>query len=284
MEVNIIKSSGEKEPFIRNKLIQSLLRAGASSAVAEEITVAIEKSLEAGTATRQIYRKAHDALKGASRLVAGRYHLKAGIMELGPSGFPFEQYVSEILLHLGYRVQVGINVSGKCVNHEIDVIAQKNDQHFMIECKYHNSPAMVCDVKIPLYIQARFKDVEAQWKTMPGHGKKFHQGWVVTNTRFTTDAINYGTCAGLNLVSLDFPAEGSLREMIEQTGLYPLTCLTTLTLKEKKLLLEQKILLCRDVCNRPDILRNLQIPESRVVKILHEGNQLCHKLTHYDQY
>jgi hypothetical protein len=205
-------------------------------------------------------------------------------MELGPSGFPFEIYVSEILKQNGFEVLVGKIVEGHCVNHEVDVIAQKDNRHFMIECKYHNSPGMVCDVKIPLYIQARFQDVEARWKLIPGHGEKFHQGWVVTNTRFTTDAIKYAACSGLNLVSLDFPQRGSLRDMIEETGLYPLTCLTTLTQQEKKSLLEKKIVLCRDICHNPAYLRQINLPDSRIMEVLEEGHQLCHKLMQHDQH
>ena len=154
----------------------------------------------------------------------------------------------------------------------------------MIECKYHNSPGMVCDVKIPLYIQARFKDVESRWKEMQGHGEKFHQGWVVTNTRFTSDAITYGTCADLNLVSLDFPQHGSLRDMIEEVGLYPLTCLTSLTRQEKKVLLEKKVVLCMEICHHPQYLDGLNIPANRIKVILEEGNQLCHKLIQHDQH
>lgn len=143
---------------------------------------------------------------------------------------------------------------------------------------------MVCDVKIPLYIQARFQDVQARWKLIPGHREKFHQGWVVTNTRFTADAIKYGTCSGLNLVSLDFPQKGSLRDMIEETGLYPLTCLTTLTQPEKKLLLDKKIVLCREICHDSEYLRQINIPASRIKEVLEEGHQLCHKLMQHDQH
>ncbi len=282
-DIIITKASGKKEPFAKSKLHQSLLRAGASSAIAVQIVQEIKKSLTEGTSTKSIYKRAHKLLSKAERPVAGRYHLKNGIMELGPSGFPFEKYVSEILAHQGYSVQVGKIVDGKCVKHEVDIIAEKGEQHFMIECKYHNSPGIYCDVKIPLYIQARFKDIESQWKIIPGHEAKFHQGWVVTNTRFTTDAITYGSCVGLKLVSLDFPITGSLREMIEETGLYPLTCLTSLTQQEKKLLLEKKVVLCREICQHPQYLQALNIPANRIKVILEEGNQLCHKLTRHDQ-
>jgi hypothetical protein len=284
MKVIVIKASGESEAFQKGKLLQSLMRAGASTILAEKVASEVAKGLRNGMSTKHIYKKAHELLRRAARPVAGRYHLKSGLMELGPSGFPFELYVSEILKQKNFEVQVGKIVEGHCVNHEVDVIAQKDDRHFMIECKYHNSPGMVCDVKIPLYIQARFQDVEAHWKLIPGHGEKFHQGWVVTNTRFTTDAIKYAACSGLNLVSLDFPQRGSLREMIEETGLYPLTCLTTLTQQEKKLLLEKKIVLCRDICHNPAYLRQINLPVLRIKEVLEEGHQLCHKLIQHDQH
>ncbi|HMR57063.1 MAG TPA: restriction endonuclease [Cyclobacteriaceae bacterium] len=284
MTATIIKASGESEAFQKDKLLQSLMRAGASNILAEKVASEVAKGLRNGMSTKHIYKKAHELLRRAARPVAGRYHLKSGIMELGPSGFPFEIYVSEILKQNGFEVLVGKIVEGHCVNHEVDVIAQKDNRHFMIECKYHNSPGMVCDVKIPLYIQARFQDVEARWKLIPGHGEKFHQGWVVTNTRFTTDAIKYAACSGLNLVSLDFPQRGSLRDMIEETGLYPLTCLTTLTQQEKKSLLEKKIVLCRDICHNPAYLRQINLPDSRIMEVLEEGHQLCHKLMQHDQH
>lgn len=277
MEVTITKASGAKEPFQKNKLLQSLIRAGASNILAEKIAAQIDKSIRPGMTTKHIYLKAHESLKRASGPAAGRYFLKTGIMELGPSGFPFEKYISEILNHKGYAVQIGVITEGKCVKHEIDVVAEKDNQHFMIECKFHNSAGLVCDVKIPLYIQARFKDVEAQWMQAPGHASKFHQGWVVTNTRFTSDAITYGTCVGLHLVSLDFPYESSLRMMIEETGLYPLTCLTTLTLREKKTLLEKKIVLCRDICANPQLLNEIGTVPKRIEQILKEGQILCDK-------
>ena len=280
----ITKASGKKEPFAKSKLYQSLLRAGAPATLANQILKAVELDLREGMSTKNIYKIAYKLLSKAERPIAGRYHLKNGIMELGPSGFPFEKYVSEILAHQGYTVQVGKIVDGKCVKHEVDIIAEKGEQHFMIECKYHNSPGIFCDVKIPLYIHARFKDIESQWMKIPGHGAKFHQGWVVTNTRFTTDAITYSSCAGLKVISLDFPVIGSLREMIEETGLYPLTCLTSLTQQEKKSLLEKKVVLCIEVCQRPQLLSELNIPSKRIEAILKEGNQLCHKLIRHDQH
>ena len=204
-------------------------------------------------------------------------------MELGPSGYPFEKYIAAILYHQGYMVKVGEIIKGKCVNHEIDVIAEKENQHFMIECKYHNQLGTISDVKIPLYIQARFKDVEAAWMLLPGHGTKFHQGWVVTNTKFSSDAVQYGACAELKLLGWDYPMKEGLKDIIDKSALYPITCLTTLRKAEKIYLLEKNIVLCMEVCENPHWLKEAGISNERIKGILEEGNSLCKNLIVHDK-
>ena len=277
-EMSITKASGESEPFSSDKLKRSLERAGASKAEIDEITNEINSRLYEGISTKKIYRIAFNLLKEDSGHLAAKYHLKQAIMELGPSGFPFEKYIEEILRYQGYKTTVGEIVQGKCVNHEIDVIAELDHQHFMIECKYHNQRGTFSDVKIPLYIQARFKDVEAQWLKLPGHGTKFHQGWVVTNTRFSSDAIQYGNCAGLKLLGWDYPLKGNLKDLIDTLGLYPITCLTTLTKTEKQSLLDRKIVLCKEICDNDQYLVQAGINPTRIKSVLEEVTQLCKHL------
>jgi hypothetical protein len=146
---------------------------------------------------------------------------------------------------------------------------------FMIECKFHNATGINCDVKIPLYIHSRFKDVEKKWIEVPGNGSTLHQGWVVTNTKFTADAIQYGLCENLHLVGWDFPHNESLRDQIDASGLYPLTCLTTLTKLEKQKLLDKKIVLCQEINTDPSLLSFLFISESRISLIMSEVRSIC---------
>lgn len=145
----------------------------------------------------------------------------------------------------------------------------------MIECKFHSDDRRKCDVKIPLYIYARFLDVEKAWIEKPGHAQKFHQGWVVTNTKFSGDAIQYGTCVGLQLTSWDYPKKGSLRERIDRSGLHPLTCLTTLTKKEKQQLLDKGIVLCKELCQQEHLLNEIGVHPTRAKKVLEEAGLLC---------
>ena len=202
-------------------------------------------------------------------------------MDLGPSGFPFEKFIGEVLKQQEFNVEVGVIVKGRCVNHEVDVIAGKGNEIHLVECKYHNHQATVNTVKIPLYIQARFDDIKAAWEALPEYKGKLSQGWVVSNTRFTADAIQYANCMGLKLIGWNYPKKGNLQDLIESEGLYPLTCLTTLTKHEKQQLLDRKIVLCHELVQRPHYLEQLGIKGSRLQVIKTEAEQLSQHLFAY---
>ena len=274
-KITIIKASGEKAPFQMEKVRRSLERAGANEITINEIVKNIEDIVFDGMTTKKIYQMAFKMLKRKSRVSASKYKLKKALMELGPSGYPFEKFVGKLLEHEGFQTQVSSIIQGSCVTHEVDVIAQKDKKHYMIECKYHSDQGRFCNVKIPLYIHSRFLDVEKQWEKQQGHKTKFHQGGVYTNTRFTTDAIQYGTCVGLMLTSWDYPKGNGLKERIDRSGLHPLTSLTTLTKAEKSKLLDKGIVLCKDINENPSLLEQLGIAKQRQKKILEDSEELC---------
>ncbi len=274
-DIHITKASGILAPFKKEKLKQSLLRAGANSEQADEVVSKILALLVEGMSTHKIYKTAFRLLKKSSRPMAARYKLKQAILELGPSGYPFEQFVAEILTYQGYKTQVGVIVQGHCVSHEVDVIAKKDNHHVMIECKFHNKQGYVCDVKIPLYIQSRFVDVVASWKKIATHSNTLYQGWVVTNTRFSEDATQYGSCMNLNLVGWDFPIKNGLKDWIDSSGLHPITCLTTLTKREKQLLLDKKVVLCKTLHHNYALLQSIGIRQPRLQKVKEECSVLA---------
>ncbi len=274
-KINIIKASGEKAPFEIEKVIRSLERTGANKLVVKEIVQDIEKAIYDGMTTKKIYQMAFKMLKKRSRVSASKYKLKKALMELGPSGFPFEKLVGKLLAHEGFETKVGVIVQGNCVQHEVDVIAQKDNNHYMIECKYHSEQGRFCNVKIPLYIHSRFLDVEKQWEHQQDHESKLHKGGVYTNTRFTTDAIQYGKCVGLLLTSWDYPMGNSLKDRIDKSGLHPITALTTITKAEKTKLLDKGIVLCKELHETPTLLNQIGIDKTRHKKILEDSEALC---------
>lgn len=272
---NIIKSSGEKAKFSLKKLKASLIRTGADKHTVNQIIDNVRDELYQGISTKEIYNRAFALLKKEQSFLASRYKLKKAIYELGPTGFPFERFIGAILKYSGYNIEINKILHGQCITHEIDILANKNGETSVIECKFHSEEGLNCNVKIPLYIHSRYNDVKAFWNSNPKNGSKLTKGWVVTNTRFTEDAIQYGKCANLYLLSWNYPKNNGLKERIDRLGLYPITVSTLLSNQEKQFLLSRDVVLCRELIGDAFYLDHLGISEIRKSKILNEIQMLC---------
>lgn len=255
----ITKASGERNEFSEQKLRSSLSRSGASHEVIDEVVAQIQSRLYEGIPTSEIYHMAFRFLKQYKKGPAAKYKLKNAIMELGPTGFPFEQFIARVFQKMGYETNTGQLFEGRCVQHEVDVVATQGNERLLIECKFHLQAGINCDVKIPLYIDARFKDIE---QGKQARAKPFvFKGWVVTNTHFSKDAIAYGLCSGLNLLGWDFPVRKGLCDIVDQYALHPLTCLTSITRQEKQALLAEGIVLCSELTGQDDLMEKKIAPK-----------------------
>lgn len=274
--IRVRKASGDSEPFAESKIVRSLSKAGVGKELTDKVLDHVKKELYEGITTRKIYSHIFEFLKREKSPTLGKYNLKKAIMELGPTGYPFEKFVGALLKHNGYQVETGVKVSGLCVTHEVDVVAQKDNQHFMVECKFHNQPGTRSDVKVALYVKARFDDITAAWEEKTGHQNKFHQAWLVTNTKLTADAIQYGACMGMELVAWSYPASGSLQDLIEASGLHPVTCLIALSKNQKETLLSAGIVLCRDILTAdPALLSSLALSDKQKTGLFVEIRTIC---------
>ena len=271
--IQIIKASGQIERFDVEKVALSLQKAGTEKQLAENIAKEVEKRVRNRMTTNEIYRLAFSLLKEKEKSLAARYSLKKAIFQLGPKGYPFEKFIGKLLERRGYQVQVGQIVQGKCVKHEIDVIAEKEGEHLLVECKFHNDQGIRSDVKIALYVKSRFDDVQAGLHL--AHKDVFHQIWLVTNTKVTEDAAQYARCEGVKVIAWNYPRGESLQEIIESSGLHPLTCLPALSLKQKQEILSRGVVLCRELAENPDILSQIGIKEFKKQQIISDIYQIC---------
>lgn len=272
--IHIKKRNGDIAPFEEEKLRQALIRSGAKPKELEEAMEAVRGILYDGIDTHKIYQTAYKSLKKRSHHSAGRYRLKKAMMELGPSGYPFEKFVGKLLESQGYETAVNVIVQGACVSHEVDVVALKGKEQIMVECKYHTDVSIKSDVKVALYIHSRFQDVSKAWANTSEDPDMKYQGMIVTNTRFSGDATQYGECVGLKLISWDYPRSGSLKDWIDKSGYHPITSLGLLTKNEKVKLLEKGLVLCRDVNRRKDLLQEVVMNKNKIPRILAEAHAL----------
>lgn len=268
------KSNGEKELFDYTKLEASLRKIGTEEAVIKEVIADVIKDTFDGITTQEIYRKAYSVLRKKHKPAAIRYSLKKAVGQLGPTGFPFERFVAEIFKANGYTTDTDKIVAGKCVEHEIDVVAWKGDELIMTEAKFHTDYNLKSDLKIVLYVKARYDDIFGNKYTFGGQERKLTEGWIVTNTKFSSTAIQYGQCQpALKFVGWNYPYDNNLHHMIEKNGLIPLTALTTINTEEKNIFLSRGIVLSKSLLDE-NLLREIHFNETKIKSIQDEVNGL----------
>ena len=273
MAILIAKADGQLEPFNPEKLISSLMRAGAEHPLALDISRDIEADLYNGITTQEIYRRAFSKLRDARRGAAARYSLKRAILEFGPSGFPFEAYISELFRAEGAQTQIDQIIKGACVEHEVDVVVKKDGVITFVEAKFHNAAGFKTDLKTVLYVKARLDDIAAARKNKGAVEPM--RGLVVTNTKFTSVAAQYAACAGVEVLSWEEPAGENLHDRIDAAGIYPITALTTINRREKMALLSQKIVLCRALGADTRALATAGVTGQKADHVLEEVGALC---------
>jgi hypothetical protein len=270
----VIKANGEREIFDQVKLRDSLRRSGAGENDIDAVVTRMLSEMHDGMSTEKIYRHAFALLKRQHRGVAAQYSLRRAIREMGPSGFPFEQYVGEILRSKGYEVRVGLIVQGWCVDHEVDVSAKKDGTHILVECKFHNEEGFKTDLKVALYVRERFQDIQKKHESMHDATEKFHEAWLVTNTKLTSKAIQYAECAGLNVIGWNYPRHGNLQDLVNETRMYPITVLTTLSGADKRRLMDSNIVLFRDLFKQKNMLHGIGLDDAKIERVLAEAAAL----------
>lgn len=265
---NVIKANGEIEEFSEKKLLDSIRRAGIPANLHTQALEHIKLNLYDNIPTHEIYYHLEEFL-GHSKApyYKNKYSLKRALMDLGPTGFPFEEYVARVLQAQGFKTSVGQTLMGICVNHEVDVIAINKDRKILVECKFHNRPGTKSDLQVVLYTKARFEDLKKK--------HSFTDVMLVTNTKITVDALAYSDCQSLKIMSWEHPEGESLRELIEKHKLFPITSLSFLSMPQKQELLAKNIVLVKEICENPDIINQISIPINKRDEILDEAKRVC---------
>ncbi len=275
--LHIIKADGSIELFDPARLVASLRRAGATERAAERIAQGITGSIVPGSTSKEIYGRAFALLRKEGRPVAARYAMRRALLELGPSGHPFEDFISRLLQAEGWEVETRKTIQGRCVQHETDFYATHpgKGEYLAAELKYHNDPAYKTDLKVALYVKSRFDDIFAcdpHVQTCP-----IDRGMLVTNTKFTSEAIKYAECAGIELLGWSYPHDAPLFMRMSKAKIYPITALTSLTRAEKRLLISQQTISVDEIVHNRDLLDPLHLPSERIGVLIAEADGL---LTH----
>jgi hypothetical protein len=274
MSVTVTKADGTREAFKVSKLRSSLSRAGATKAEVIDIISRIQGILHDGIATQEIYRIAFELLRNSEKPIAARYSLRRALFGLGPTGFPFEDFLAKLFQVEGYETKTRVTLVGNCVPHELDVAAYNPDHSFVAEAKFHSRPGVKSDLQVIMYSYARLMDLK-EVKICHADTCGVSELLVVTNTKFTSTAEDYAKCVGVSLLSWDYPKHENLHDRIQKAKLYPITVLQGISQTQKRALIDRGIIVCRDLLERPKTLRHLHISQKRTEAVLAEAKSIC---------
>lgn len=270
----IIKADGTREVFDPERLISSLERSGAGEFTAKRIAKTVTDTVAQGASSKEIYSRAFALLRREARPIAARYALRRALLELGPSGHPFEDFISHLYRAEGWKVETRKLIRGACVTHEVDLYAshEQENEFLAAELKYHNDPAYKTDLKIALYVKSRFDDIFS----CDAAERSCHidRGILITNTKFTSEAIAYAECAGVELLGWGYPTHNSLLNRMSRSKVYPITSLTGLSHAEKQLLIENNAIAVDKIISDRRLLDPLHLPSGRVGELLAEADGL----------
>lgn len=276
-KIVIQKASGDLQEYKESKLKQSLVNSGADRDVVEEILVTISAWIKDGMTTNQIYSRAFSILRKRQMMASFKYKLKQAILQFGETGYPFEKLIGQLYEAKGYSVEVGQIVQGHCISHEVDVVARNKTSELFFECKYSANRKKQLSIQTPLYVKARMDDVMEKRRSLSTHRDLTLFGGLVVNTRFSEDSIKYGECAGLKLISWNYPEGRALKDLIDAAEIYPVTLLNYLTVKEKRTLIDSGIVVCSQINADPSVLKPLHLSAKKHDSLIQELKVICGK-------
>jgi uncharacterized protein YmfQ (DUF2313 family) len=274
----VINSERQKEPFSFQKVYNSARRAGASPKFAQEIAETIKSEAYPGIETSEIFRRINNLLKKESPKTAIRFNLKEAMRKLGPTGFPFEKYIGEVLKKFGYKVKINQYLPGKCVrSYEIDFVAQKEKVIFIGECKYRHISGEKVHSQDALANYARFLDIY----NGPYFNVEKKEGFeikstMVTNAKFTDKALDYSNCVKIKLLGWKVPPKKGLEYLIESKNLYPITILPSLRGRLEEIFVSQKMMLASDVLkiNPQKFAQKTKVSQKDIYSLIQEAEIL----------
>ena len=273
--IEVTKSNGEREPFSINKVYNSALRAGASFSLAKEISLEVENEAYDGIKTSEIFKKVKNKLKEKDIQLSMRFSLKEGMRRLGPEGFLFEDFIKKILSNYCMTIKEQNMISGKCGQYEIDFLAENNNYFFIGECKYRNAHNSKIDINTPLKSFAILEDI----KESGAFSQEKLRSFIVTNAKFTIDAIKYSNCKGVKLLGWRYPEKRGLEKLIEEKKLYPVTILPALTKHIFTIFQKEGILLANEVLDVDidKLSKSNSIPRASLARIKNQAEILINK-------
>lgn len=247
--MKILKWNGERVDYDPSKIRRSLKRAGAKPDVIDHVLKKVRKHLKTNMTTKEVYTFVKLALKEENAHIAHRYDLRSALGKLGPAGFKFEKYVASILTSYNYETEIPPKeFKGKCIYHEVDVVARRGAKTIMIEAKYRNDVRDYVKLKDTMATWARYEDL-VDGNQMGTKTPRFDEVWIVSNGNISRRSRKWGVCKGMRIIGWHYPGKNSLAQMVDKSALYPITALDNVSRRELDAFADHNLMLCLEIAD-----------------------------------
>jgi len=272
--VNVTKFDGSKQPFDKNKIYNTCVRMGATPEQARDVAEKVAAKVYEGIPTKKILQMIFTYLKEHKPEVGHRIDLRESI-SLMRSKPDFERFIQMLLEAEGYDVDANKIVQGRCVDHEIDAIARKNNETIYVEIKHHIQAHTFTGVGVFLEARATYEDMQDGFK----EGKNsynFNRVLVLCNTKLSEHAVRYADCRGISHLGWRDPPERGLEEIVELHKFYPVTLLRGVDQRTVERLGDAGIVLLKQLLEEDlqKISRETRIPRNILQQIANKASEI----------
>jgi hypothetical protein len=218
---------------------------GASREIAEEVAGRVERSVYDGVSTSKVLQLTVRLLRGYRPAIRHFLDLRRGL-SLMDSKPEFEVFVQVLLANSGFEVSPNMILAGKCVEHEVDAIAKRDEVTFFVEAKHHLKYHTLTGLDESRIARAILEDVVEGFE-LGSCSVKVDRAMIVTNTRYSEHARRYGKCRDIVQIGWNSPVGLSLQSMIEENNLYPISCIRGLKRATRTKLVNKRIVLMKQL-------------------------------------
>mgnify|MGYP000707545939 FL=1 len=225
--IRVRKFDGSLELYDQSKVVRTAIRMGLDKKAAEELADEISSKVYDGIPTSEILSLIHDLASKIRPELKYVENLREAISAMRPKP-DFEEYVRIVLKAAGYMVEPGRVLEGRCIDHEIDGIAFKDDEVVIVETKHHVNPHAYTGLDTVLQLWAALEDLK-EGHRLGFHNYPFTSALLVCNTKISMHAERYARCKGMKYMVWNYPRAFALRDIIASHKIYPITMLKTLS-------------------------------------------------------
>ena len=261
--IYVTKADGSKQPFDKQKIINTCLRLQATPEQAQSIADKIEARAYDGIPTKKILQMVFQYMKKYRPAIGYQIDLRQAIAMLR-SKPDFEIFVAKLFEAMGYGVETNLIIQGKCIEHEIDVVARKEEEVILVEVKHHVNHHTYSGLDVFLQLNSTLEDLREGYE-IGKNNFRFTKATLICNTKVSEHAKRYALCKGLEFIAWKFPPEKGLERIIEEYKLYPITFLKEIERNEAYKLADVGIVTIKQLLDYTEkISRKTGINERRI--------------------